>query len=599
MPIVDLAGAAQDRKMRQIMMMQELRNKSGVFSGPSELERVLEAQAEESRKLRDENRKTYEFSSRMDQQAKEHAEKIKEFEQVHGLRERQQNFNEWESTERVKREQERGGREEKSLGLEERRTGVTERTGAAQVKHEEAGTAAERAKTDATVEWGRQQRLEAYKKMALETWNHGVQQYLSGNKQMFDVGTDAGRANVENMEAAGKVLNGENFQLQRDNYTGQWTPDEKKLALTIMNEKGEPSADFIKTMNEADKPGTPFESWLKAMNQAIAEGDTFGQEMLVGRMRKDILPTLGEAEGGLVDDLAKNKDTEGAVRMIERITGARSKSKASAIKADKIQQEQNSLVNLYSTLGNTIDQFDKLVAQKKVPVGRLHVPFIKWLESIEVQDPEIATFLGNQRQIVSRYINEVTGKQSNESEREDLKKAHPNENDNIKTFRHRMRDMQNNVLRTLRQNKGYWDSIAIDTPDLGVPPIPPSETVKRWGPGGLIAVGDPKNLEYIDRGEFVSYEKGLPAYAAKVRAGETKIGGANERRDKGDVKATMPTPTRPLADLSTDELMRMKGEAPAKPEKNALKKDAKRMRLDVERDARSAFPSAAYPGMAR
>ena len=559
--VVDLRGAAQDRKMRQLLMMQEYRNKSGVLGGESAIDKFLADQEEEAKQKREENRKTYEFNTRMQQQGREHEEKIKEYNQNYELKQRTQNFGEWEATERVKRGQEESGRGEKSLGLEERRTSVQERTGEAAVGTEKEKQLTEQQKREMNEEWSRQQRQETYRKMAIETWNRGVQQRLAGNKQMFDVGTDAGKNNTQLMEDAGKVLYGPDFQLERDQYSGQWTPDEKKLALTMMNEKGEPSADFLKTMNEADKPGTPFESWLKAMNKAIADGDTFAQQMLTDRMRKDVLPNLGETEGGMVDDLVKNKDIPGALKMIDQITAAKTRVKASTIPAGKIQAEQNSLINLYSTLGNTIAQFDDLIKKKKTPTGRLHVPYIKWLESIEVADPEVQTFLGNQRQIVSRYINEVTGKQSNESEREDLKRAHPNENDNVKVFRHRMMDMQKNLLRTMRQNKGYWDEIGIQTPDLGVPAIKPSETIARWGPGGFYQVGDAKEGNFIDRSEFAGYEAGKPKVAAQMKEQGTGVGGINERRDKPGVKAPLPGAS-PLADIPTEDLLKMRQATP-------------------------------------
>lgn len=531
--------------MQMMMYYSQMMNKSILGSGESALDAELARQEKQQMERDEENRRARESASRVGIAEAEHKRKLQEFEEVQALRKRQQHFGEWKEVEDVKRGLERGEREETQLGMEERKTRITERLGESQIETEAEKRKGERAKTEATQDWAEQQRQDSMAKMAKGVWAEAIRNYAMGNTQMFT------KENTDHIEKAGTLLFGPGYTVPRDEQ-GRWKPDPKTVALGMPNEKGEYTGEFGKAINEINKPGTPFESWLKAANEAGEAGDAETRRLLLDRAQKDIRPNMSEAQGEVFNSFVKRNDLAGAKQFVADISTAKTKARASQVSATKVHDEQNKLVNLYTNLGSLLEQYDNIVRPSakypkgRIPVGSMHKPFYDTFAKIEKLDPDVATFYGNNNILVSRYINEVTGKQSNPDERAKLERAFVNpEFDSVKTYRHRLIDMMRNTQRTIRQNAGYYGAIGVQMPDYGpdLQPIPPSESMKRWGAG---LVPTPDGL--VDRKEFVDAEKGSQVVGGAIRRSGQQIGGTTEFRPKSD---------NPYAGMTDEQLQAM------------------------------------------
>jgi hypothetical protein len=544
---------ARQQRLQQMMMYAEYMRKSPLGVGESALDIELARQTKEKLDLAEEARRARESEARITMAEEEHKRKIQEFGEVQEARKEKGELEKWEAGERSLRAWEAGERGKERVGIEKERLGLEEKRTGAEVELRGAQVAGEEAKTEATKDWTQLQREESMTKMAKGVWAEAIRNYAMGNTQMFT------KENTDHIEKAGTLLFGPGFTVPRDEQ-GRWKPDPKTVALGMPNEKGEYTGEFARNLNEINKPGTPYESWLKAANEAVATGDTFTANMLIERAHKEIRPTMGEAQGEVFDNFIKRKDLAGAKQFVADISTAKVKAKASQVSASKVHDEQVRLVNLYANLGNLLEHYDAIVRPSdkypkgRIPVGAMHKPFYDVFGKIEKLDADIATFYGNNSILVSRYINEVTGKQSNPDERAKLERAFPNPDfDSVKTYRHRVVDMMRNTQRTIRQNAGYYGALGIQMPDYGpgFEPIKPSESMARWGDG---LVPTPDGL--VDRKEFVDAEKGSAALGNQLRREGQQIAGPTEFRPKGEGAS-------PFAAMSDEELQaelqRLKG----------------------------------------
>jgi|SRR5215467_6943936 len=256
MPIIDIAGKRAERQAQMLMMMQQFRNRSTIYGGETELERVeKEIEAE---------RLKQEAADRAERQA---GASIKASEALTEQRQKKADLDQWKAGEQSTLDWQEDARKQReltegTLPLRKAQTGEAQaRTGLINTQRDVAqqDLAAKKA-------WLSNQQNSALEKHTNDQWNMGVQNILSGNPSALT------KDNADNLEKAGRLKFGPGFTLPR---TEDGSLDPKaipNIAATVTDEKGQPTTKFLKGMHDAAKPYTNFEANVQAWQDATTRG---------------------------------------------------------------------------------------------------------------------------------------------------------------------------------------------------------------------------------------------------------------------------------------------------------------------------------------
>jgi hypothetical protein len=508
--VIDLGSARRAQQLQQMQLMQQFMVHSPAFStGESNVDRVLREQAEDDIKQRAADRLEKESEARQAEAvAKQH------------LAEHTGALKDWEAGQKDIRMYEKGQREERITDATIPKLGAE--TEAAQAHaglfKTQAGESAE--KTAATRLWEKQQQDKALQDNARQVMQIGEAQAAAGNPQIFK------KENADRYENAGKVIFGPNFSIPRDDQ-GQWTPDLTKLPRATLNEKGVPTGEFAKNLNEADKPKTDFEAIVKAAQHAEATGDTQAAKWYGAKLYEMYSPTIGKVQGQLVKGMLDDGRINDANDQISEWKRAG---------APKIQMpdptarhDTEDMMSTLAATGRLKDQFSELVKAGTIPVGSaMRMKAYDFLNAIEHSNPNVQAFRANLQDTNALYRKFITGKQSNDKEMADLLKAIPNETDDMSAFQKKMAEMVMKTTRKIRINLGVQQAYGIKPPPLGegLEPITPEEVMKKYGAPDM-------KSEYSQLVQgALNHSKGVAAIGNQINRSGQQIGGAGEIRDK-------------------------------------------------------------------
>jgi len=340
-----------------------------------------------------------------------------------------------------------------------------------------ARTATEQEKAGATKDWRINEQNKALTQNARNIYNMAVAQVVGGNKQILTP------ANADRVEAAGQVLFGKDFKLDRD-ANGNWTPDMKKIAGTTLDKDGNPKGDFLKNVAQANKPSSPFEALVRNAQEAEAAGNTEGAKYYMQKIFKEVAPTVSQTQGAVLQRLASQGRMDDFNKLL---TEWRSAGKGGGAGGQATQTRLGNIDATLSILDTIEGSVDKTFSNSPALVNSQYQNMSAWAKAHWKGDPDAQLLmdLPSYRATIARGVGDV-GRLSVQEEA-NVQKALPNLSSDTQQQAHAKIANMRRILKNMRNSFAGNDPnttriIAQDLARRAAAGLP-LEDVAAWDPG--------------------------------------------------------------------------------------------------------------------
>jgi hypothetical protein len=536
MAVIDLRGRQRERQAQMLMMMQQMRGRSTVSGGMTELERVEKEIAEQEAQRRQEQRLQTESEKRIEG-TQSLIKQREEATRLRGWEAGQKNILDWEEEQRRKRELEEGTlplRQAQTAAERERRglIGAQKREAEARTGKVEAETLGEhedniRKANEDIIRRAEKQRTLAY--------------------QRATMGEVVDKTGADKLEDAERLLQGNPGYVLPRNPDGSWKAPPAP-ALGMLDEKGNPTTKFAEGLDKIQEPDSGFGKLLNDAAEARARGaPPWVMKEYESRFIKESAMTLQELQASGVKPFLDRGEYENASKFLAAF---RNPPQA---KLPSVQERQEFArqTRLTMELNNIEKKYWELKNSGRIPVGRLHQPMLDAWAITESDDPELQNLRKDVEMMKGEYTLYLSGRAATEAERADIQKRIPALFDSQQTFEMALPRFQEKIKTNISVDAGILHSFGMQIPENV--PILPIEEVLKMGPIPNVIT----ETGYIPAEMTKRHIKGIGV----LGRGAKELGGEGEFRPKGEMSSeteeppmtteseavlSPPTPTDPM-----------------------------------------------------